>query len=270
MMRQLEDRLGVRLFHRTTRSVALTDAGLHLMERVAPAIAQIADALHDLDRARGLPSGKLRICATSWAAACVIAPVWTRFLSTYPDVQLEVYINEAPTDLVADGFDAGIGPPDRAAADMIAVRVMGPLKIAVVGAPDYFARRPSPCTPEDLTNHTCIQYRLATNGALFEWSFERDGQARRLAVNGPITVNSPELALRAAVDALGLAYTFEALAKPHVDAGRLVRVLEDWSPAFRGACLYYPGHHHVPAALRALIDMIRATDALRAASIDDR
>ncbi len=259
-MRQLEDRLGVRLFHRTTRSVALTDAGQHLIERVGPAIGQIADALVDLDQARRQPSGALRIYATSWAAACVIAPVWSRFLSTYPDVRLEVQVNEQPADVVAEGFDAGIGPHNRAAADMIAVRVLGPLKIAVVGAPDYF-----------LADHICIQYRvMAANGALFEWSFKRDGQSRRLAVNGPVIVNTFELALRAAVDALGLAYTLEAFAAPLLDSGQLVRVLEDWSPSFEGMFLYYSGHHQVPAALRALIDMIRGADALRLASTGDR
>src|SRR6266436_395478 len=164
-MRQLEERLGVRLLHRTTRSVSLTDAGLRLIEQLRPAISRITGALEDLKEERHHPFGHLRIHATAMAAAAVIAPVWGRFLSTYPEVRLELEIDEAPVDIVAKGLDAGIGPRDRAAADMIAVRVMGPMKVAVVGAPGYFARRQRPRTPEDLARHSCVQYRRAS-GAL--------------------------------------------------------------------------------------------------------
>src|SRR5438045_974273 len=189
----------------------------------------------------------------------VIAPVWARFLSTFPDVQLEVHADEALVDIVARGFDAGISSKDLAAADMIAVRVMGPMRVTVVGAPAYFARRRPPRTPDDLARHSCVQYRLAADGAVFEWAFERDGKSRRLAVDGRVIVNDPDLAMRAAVDGLGIAYTVEALADPFLRSGQLVRVLEDWSPAFDGLFLYYPGHRQVPVALRALIDMLRST-----------
>lgn len=160
-------------------------------------------------------------------------------------------------DIVAKGFDAGIGTQDRAAADMIIVRVMGPMKVAVVGAPAYFAQRPPPRRPDDLAGHACVQYRRA-NGALFEWPFERNGEAPKIAVNGPLTVNLPDLAVRAAVDGLGIAYAIEANVEPFLRSGQLVRVLEDWSPSFEGLFLYHPSHRQVPAALRALIDMIRA------------
>jgi len=194
-----------------------------------------------------------------FAGVAVIAPIWARFLSTFPDVQLEVHTDEAPVDIVAKGFDAGIGPKFQAAADMIAVRVTGPMKAAVVGASAYFAGRRLPRTPDDLTQHSCVQYRLAGDGAVFEWVFERDGRSRRISVDGRITVNDPDLAVRAAVDGLGIVYTVEAQVGPFLRTGQLVRVLEDWSPSFEGLFLYYPGHRQVPVALRALIDMLRAT-----------
>jgi DNA-binding transcriptional LysR family regulator len=256
-MRQLEERLGVRLLNRTTRSVALTDAGLRLLGRARPAVEQISRALDDLKSEQGHPFGRLRLHVSHFAGMAVIAPVWARFLSTFPDVQLEVHANEALVDIVARGFDAGISSKDLAAADMIAVRVMGPMRVTVVGAPAYFARRRPPRTPDDLARHSCVQYRLAADGAVFEWAFERDGESRRLAVDGRVIVNDPDLAMRAAVDGLGIAYAVEALADPYLRSGQLVRVLADWSPSFEGLFLYYPGHRQVPVALRALIDMLR-------------
>jgi len=256
-MRQLEERLEVRLLHRTTRSVSLTDAGLRLLGRLRPAIDQITGALEDLNEERQRPLGRLRIYANHLAAAAVIAPIWGRFLSTYPEVHLELALGDAPIDIVAKGFDAGIGPRDRVPADMIAVRVTGPMKVVVVGAPTYFARRRPPRTPDDLAQHSCIQYRLASDGAVLAWPFERNRKSRRVSVDGRVMVNNAYLAVRAAVDGLGIAYTIEALAEPFLRSGQLVRVLQDWSPSFEGLFLYYPGHRQVPAALRAFIDMIR-------------
>src|SRR5580704_11805771 len=257
-MRQLEEHLGLRLLRRTTRSVSVTDAGLRLLERLRPAIEQIASALEDLNQERSRPVGRLRIYAIHTAAAAVIAPVWHRFLTTYPEVHLELQLGEAPVDIVARGFDAGIGPQDRAAADMIIVRVMGPMRVAVVGAPSYFARHPTPRTPDDLARHSCVQFRRGVDGAVYEWAFERNGKSQKISVEGRVMVDDPDLAVRAAVDGLGIAYTIEALAEPFLRSGQLVRVLEDWSPSFGGFFLYYPSHRQVPAALRALIDMIRA------------
>ena len=256
-MRQLEERLGVRLLHRTTRSVSATDAGLRLLDRLRPAISQISDALEDLNQERQRPLGRLRIYAVHLAGAAVLAPIWGRFLSTYPEVQLEIALGEAPIDIVAKGFDAGIGPRDRVPTDMITVRVTGPMQIAVVGAPAYFARRRRPRRPEDLSRHSCVQYRRATDGNVFVWPFERNRKTHRISVDGPVMVDDPELAVRAAVDGLGVAYTIEALAEPFLRSGQLVRILEDWSPSIEGLFLYYPGHRQVPATLRALIDMIR-------------
>lgn len=257
MMRQLEERLGVRLLNRTTRSVSVTDAGRRLLDRLRPAVEQISRGLEDLKGEQGHPFGCLRLYVTHLAGAAVIAPVWARFLSTFPDVQLEIHADAAPADIVAKGFDAGIGPRDWAAADMIAVRVTGPMIVAVVGAPRYFARRRPPRTPDDLARHSCVQYRRAADGAIFEWPFERDGKSRQISVDGRITVNDTDLAIRAAVDGLGIAYSVEAVADPFLRSGQLVRVLEEWSPSFEGFFLHYPGHRQVPAALRALIDMLR-------------
>jgi DNA-binding transcriptional LysR family regulator len=264
-MRQLEAHLGLRLLHRTTRSVSVTDAGLRLLERLRPAIEQIASALEDLNQERSRPVGRLRLYAIHTAGAAVVAPIWHRFLSTYPEVHLELQLGEAPIDIVAKGFDAGIGPRDRAPADMIIVRVMGPMKVAVVGAPSYFAQHPRPRTPDDLARHSCVEYRRGAEGAVYEWEFERSGKSRKVSVSGRVMVNDPDLAVRAAVDGLGIAYTIEALAEPFWRSGQLVRVLEDWSPSFEGIFLYYPGHRQVPAALRALIDMIRATGSSNSA-----
>jgi DNA-binding transcriptional LysR family regulator len=258
-MRLLEERLGVRLLHRTTRSVSVTDAGLRLLERLRPAIDQISGALEDLNQERQRPSGRLRIYAIPLAAEAVIAPIWGRFLSTYPEVHLELAVGEATIDIVAKGFDAGIGPHDRASADMIAVRVMAPMKVAIVGAPAYFARRRPPRMPDDLARHSCVQYRRAAEGDVFKWAFKLNRKSQQISVDGRLMVNSTFLAVRAAVDGLGIAYIIEALAEPFLRSGQLVRVLEDWSPSFEGLFLYYSGHRQVPAALRALIDMIRST-----------
>jgi DNA-binding transcriptional LysR family regulator len=260
-LRQLEERLGVRLLNRTTRSVSPTDAGRRLLERLRPAIDEIAGALDDLNGERARPFGRLRISTTYLWAAAVIAPVWAPFLATHPDVHLELVLDDASTDIVARGFDAGIGPRDRVAADMIAVRVMAPTKIAVVGAPGYFARRQPPRTPDDLAHHDCIQFRRGSDGSAFDWAFKQDGRSRRISAAGRLMVNDPWICLRAAVDGLGIAYTLEALAEPFLRSGQLVRVLEDWSPCHEGMFLYYPGHRQVPAALRALIGMIRVSSS---------
>ena len=258
-MRQLEERLGVRLLNRTTRSVSVTDTGRRLLDQLRPAIDQITGALENLDQDRLRPTGRLRIYATShMAATAVIVPIWDRFLSTYPEVQLEVHEGDASIDIVSMGFDAGIGPRDDVAVDMIAARVTGPIKLAFVGAPSYFAKRRPPRTPADFARHSCVQYRTGTDGSVRAWPLMRNGKTRRIAVDGRVVVNDAHLATRAAVDGLGIALTLEALAEPFLQSGQLVRVLEDWSPSFEGLFIYYPGHRQVPTGLRALIDMIRA------------
>ena len=260
-MRQLEERLGVRLLNRTTRSVSVTDAGHRLLDRLRPAMQQIGEALEDLNQTRERPVGRLRIYARRLAAAAVIAPIWDRFLSTYPEIQLEVALGEAAMDIVSKGFDAGIDTRARVPTDMISTRVTGPMKIAVVGSPAYFALRPRPRTPDDLCRHVCVQYRRPDEGSVLIWSFARGDKTRRISVDGRVMVDDPVFALRAAIDGLGLAYSVESLAEPFLRSGQLVRVLEDWSPDLEGLVLYYPGRRQVPAALRALIDMIRTSSS---------
>jgi DNA-binding transcriptional LysR family regulator len=257
-MRQLEERLGVRLLHRTTRSVSLTDAGLRLLEQLRPAIDQISGALDTLHQQRQRPFGRLRIHASHIAAPAVIASVWEQFLSTYPEVQLDLWVETRPIDIVTSSFDAGIGAKHWASADMIAVRLGGPMKVAIVGAPKYFERRRPPRTPADLASHSCIQHRYTTNGPVVPWTFELNGRTRRMSLAGPVTVNVPDLAVRAAVDGLGIAYTVEPLAAPFLRTGQLVRVLEGYAPSLDTLFLYYSGHRQVPPALRAFIDMVRA------------
>lgn len=255
-MQQLEDRLDVRLLHRSTRGVALTDTGRRLFDTLQTAFADIDRALADLDRERGSPSGRLRLRVSEGAATAVIAPIWRNFLATYPRVQLDLELGDGPVDVVGEGFDAAIAIRDFADADMVAVKVSDPWKAVVVGAPSYLARRGEPFTPDELPAHDCIQYRL--DGMLFPWPFMHEGTRRRIPVHGPVIVNSSDLALRAAIDGLGLACLSDAVAEPQLRSGQLVAVLQDWSPAFDGYFLIYPGRRQVPLPLRALIDLLRA------------
>jgi DNA-binding transcriptional LysR family regulator len=254
-MQQLEKRLDVRLLHRSTRGVALTDSGRRLFDTLRPAFAGIEQGLADLDHDRASPSGRLRLHVSVGAAAGVIAPMWRSFLAAHPRVELELELSDGPVDVVGEGFDAAIAIRDFAAADMIAVRVSDPWKAVVVGAPSYLARHGEPATPDDLATHDCIQYRL--DGAMFPWPFVHEGTRRKIAVHGPVTVNSSDLALRAAIDGLGLAWINDAMGRPFLRSGQLVAVLQDWSPSFDGYFLIYPGRRQVPSALRALIDTLR-------------
>jgi DNA-binding transcriptional LysR family regulator len=264
-MRQLEERLGVRLLNRTTRSVSITQAGQRLLNEVRPAIDRISAAIEHLNEERTRPVGHLRIHTNDLGALAVIAPAWSRFVTAYPDVQVEIGIDEGRIDIVASGFDAGIGIRDGVPADMIAVHVSGPIQAAVVGSPAYFALRPQPRTPDDLERHNCIQFRRNQVGELLKWLFEHDGKRRRISVKGSVTVNRMNMSVRAALDGLGIAYMAEAYAEPFLRSGQLIRVLENWSPSFEGLLLYYPSHHQMPAALRALINMLRTEGPARRA-----
>jgi len=200
----------------------------------------------------------LRIYTQHWTVGTVIAPIWERFLTGYPEVHLELSVGSQPIDIVAAGFDAAIAVRDRVPAEMIAVRVTGPMEAAIVASPAYLAKHPPPRTPDDLSSHQCVQYRISHDGEIYRWRLERNGSRKLVSVRGSITVNAAETALRAALDGLGLAYTLDALAEPFLRSGQLVRVLANWSPCIEGAYLYYQGRRQPPAALRAFIDMVRA------------
>jgi DNA-binding transcriptional LysR family regulator len=255
-IRQVEERHGVRLLNRTTRKVSLTDAGERLLGRLRPALDEITGAVRELDERRERPFGRLAILSVHSAVAAVITPVWARYLTAYPDVQLDLTVDSTPHDIVDEGLDAAVGLVDWAAADMVAVRVTGPRRGVFVASPSYLARRGVPRAPDDLARHSCIRLR-GQGGSFSEWLTERKGQRGSLSPTGQVVVNDAAVAMQAAVDGLGIVLGAEALAEPWLRSGQLTRVLEAWAPAFEGLYLYYPRQRQVSAALRALIDLIR-------------
>jgi DNA-binding transcriptional LysR family regulator len=255
-LRSLEERLGVRLLNRTTRTVSPTEAGHALLKQIAPAFASIETAVESVNAFRNKPHGTIRLNVPHLAATMVLAPVLRRFALDYPDVTLEVAANDAFIDIVDEGFDAGIRLGESLDQDMTAVRVSPDFKTAIVGSPDYFTRHPVPETPHDLQNQPCIGYRAAS-GTLYRWEFEKDGKPLTVQVSGPLVIDAPGLMISAALDGVGLAYATESVVADHLASGRLIRVLEDWSPSFPGFYLYYPGRRQTSAALRVLVEMLR-------------
>ncbi|MEM5310142.1 LysR family transcriptional regulator [Paraburkholderia sp. JHI869] len=258
----LEGRIGVRLFNRTTRSVALTEAGAQFVGSVSPALSTIREALDQAGSFRDTPSGTLRI-NTSAGAAKQVMPVLMAFLKRYPEMKLDLVTEGRLIDIVVEGYDAGIRLAEIVPQDMIAVPFGDRQRFAVVGSPEYFAKHKPPRTPADLKLHRCIRSRMPS-GQIYQWEFERRGQAVRVDVEGALTLDEPGLMLAAARDGLGLTYLTEWNVNADLEAGTLVRVLEDWTPPLDGLCLYYPGRRHAPAGLRALIETIREhADAVR-------
>ena len=255
-IRELEERLGTRLLNRTTRSVSPTEAGLALFKVIEPAIAEIENAVGALGVSQLRPSGKLRLNLSQIAADLILAPVLGRFAQAHPNILLELTIDDALTDVVAEGSDAGIRNGEHLQQDMVAVRLTPSLPVAIVGAPSYFAQREAPQTPRDLRNHACINYRWATTGALYRWPFNGPDGPIDVAVEGPLAVNDTNLILEAALAGGGLACLPDRFVARHIEAGRLVRVLEAWCRPISGFFLYYPGHRHTPIALRAFIDFL--------------
>jgi DNA-binding transcriptional LysR family regulator len=256
-LRNIEERLGVRLLNRTTRSVSLTEAGERLLSRISPAFRDIHDALDDLNNFRDRPAGTLRFNAAKQASRLVLLPVVIRFLKAFPDVRVDIVTDDALVDTVAKGFDAGVRFGETIAADMIAVPIGPRQRFAVVGSPDYFKRHKKPAQPSDLRNLPCVRYRFAS-GAMYHWEFERGGVELNIEVEGPITLDDQDLMVDAALEGLGIAFVFEAQVEQHIAEGRLVRVLADWCPAYPGLFLYYPSRRQLPAALRAFVDFTRS------------
>ena len=256
-IRDLEERVGVRLLARTTRSVSPTDAGEQFIARLGPALGDIRGALAHLSGLRDRPAGRVRLLVTPLAAQMVVAPKLARFAARYPDVVLDVTTTaESRVDIVAGGFDAGIHLGEFIERDMVAVRVSADQRAAIVGSPAYFASHPKPKTPRDLTAHRCVNFRHGSNG-VYRWEFDKGKQSLAVSVDGPLVVDDVQTLIRAASDGVGLAFMLEAHAAPHVASGALVRVLEDWCPPFAGYFLYYPSRRQQPPALAALVETLR-------------
>jgi DNA-binding transcriptional LysR family regulator len=256
-VRGLEARLGLRLLTRTTRTVSPTEAGERRLRAVGPRLDEIDAELAALTELREKPAGTIRITATENAAAAVLWPALERLLPDYPDIKVEIVIDYGLTDIVAERYDAGVRLGEQVAKDMIAVRIGPDLRMAVVGAPSYFARRPQPAMPQDLTGHSCINLRLPTHGGLYAWEFEKDGRDLRVRVDGQLVFSTASLILTAATAGFGLAYLPEEQVKTHLADGRLLRVLGDWCPPFSGYHLYYPSRRQLTPAFGLLVEALR-------------
>jgi DNA-binding transcriptional LysR family regulator len=256
-IRGLEERIGVRLLSRTTRSVAPTDAGEQLIGRLRPALGDVASVLDLIAEQRERPAGRVRLVVSPLAAAMVLAPKLAAFASAYPDIVLDITTtNEMHLDLVAGHFDAGIHLGEFIERDMIAVRVSRDQRAAIVGSPAYFDGSPRPKSPRDLPKHRCLNFRHGEDET-YRWEFDKGEQSLAVAVDGPLVVDDVQLLIRAAVDGVGLTFLMEEQASPYLASGQLVRVLEDWCEPFAGYFLYYPSRRQQPAALSALIDTLR-------------
>jgi DNA-binding transcriptional LysR family regulator len=256
-MRSLEARVGLRLLTRTTRSVAPTEAGERLLQTIATRFDEIESALSSLNELRDKPAGTIRLTAGEHPALSVLQPALARILPDHPDVKVEITVDYGLTDIVAEGYDAGVRLGEQVAKDMVAIRIGPDIRMAVVGSPTYFERHPIPQTPQDLTAHNCINIRLPTYGGLFPWDLEQDGREVRVRVEGQLIFNSVGLRLASALQGLGLAYMPEDQVLPHIATGQLIRVLEDWCPPFPGYHLYYPSRRHSSPAFALLVDALR-------------
>ncbi|WP_448102049.1 LysR family transcriptional regulator [Luteibacter jiangsuensis] len=254
----LEARIGTRLFHRTTRSVRLTAAGQRFVADIGPALADIRGALERASDEGGPPTGTLRINTSVGAARRVMSPLLIPYMRRYPGVHLDLVTEGRLIDIVREGFDAGFRTEDTVPGDMVAIPFGPRIRFAVVGSPDYFATHGRPRAPTDLARHACIRARMPA-GHIYRWEFTRGGESLAVEVGGTLTLDEPQLMLEAAMAGLGLTYLTEFNVEEALATGRLERVLEEWTPPFDRLCLYYPGRRHVPAPLRALIDLIKET-----------
>jgi DNA-binding transcriptional LysR family regulator len=256
-IRGLEERLGVRLLTRTTRSVAPTEAGERLVRTVGPRLDEIDAELTALTELREKPAGTIRITTGEHSAEVILWPALAKLLPRYPDIRVELIIDYGLTDIVAERFDAGVRLGEQVAKDMIAVRIGPDFRMAVVGAPAYFARRPRPKTPQELTAHDCINIRLPTYGGIYAWEFEKRGRGLKVRVEGRLVFNNTALRLKAALAGLGLAYLPDDQVEKYLADGRLIRVLADWCPPFSGYHLYYPSRRQSAPAFVLLVEALR-------------
>jgi DNA-binding transcriptional LysR family regulator len=256
-IRGLEERLGLRLLTRTTRSVAPTEAGERLLHNVGPRFDEIDTELAALSELREKPAGTIRITAGEHAAEAILWPALAKLLPRYPDIKVELMIDYGLTDIVTERYDAGVRLGEQVAKDMIAVRIGPDFRMAVVGAPSYFMRRPRPAKPQDLTDHDCINLRLPTYGGIYAWEFEKRGRGLRVRVEGQLVFNHIALRLNAVLAGFGLAYLPEDQVKTQLADGRLIRVLADWCAPFPGYHLYYPSRRQPAPAFALLVDALR-------------
>ncbi len=256
-IRALEARLGLRLLSRTTRSVAPTEAGERLLRAVGPRFDEIDAELAALSELREKPAGAIRITAGEHSAESILWPAVARLLRDYPDVRIEIVVDQGLTDIVAERYDAGVRLGEQVARNMIAVRIGPDMRMAVVGAPSYFAKRRKPRTPQELTDHNCINLRLPTYGGLYAWEFEKGGRELKARVEGQLVFNTIGLRFKAALAGLGLAYLPEAQVQEHLARGELIRVLADWCPPFAGYHIYYPSRRQPTPAFTLLLDALR-------------
>jgi DNA-binding transcriptional LysR family regulator len=256
-VRGLEVRLGLRLLTRTTRSVSPTEAGERLLQTVGHRFEEIEAELEALSELRDKPAGTIRITAGEHAANTILWPALVKFLPRYPDIKVEISVDHKLVDIVAERFDAGVRSGEQVAKDMIAVRIGPDMRMAVVGAPAYFASRSQPKKPQDLTDHNCINLRLPTYGGLYAWEFEKSGRELKVRVEGQLTLNSTGQMLTAALAGFGLAYVPDDAARPYLAEGSLTQVLADWCPPYSGYHLYYPSRRQPSAAFALLVDALR-------------
>ncbi|MGH8082039.1 MAG: LysR family transcriptional regulator [Lysobacter sp.] len=256
-IRSLEERLGVRLLNRTTRSVALSEAGQRLLGRLQPALTDLDAAVADVRSLRDSPNGLLRINASRIAAIEYLAPLLGPFHALYPDIAIDLVADDRLVDIVAGRFDAGVRLGEMVEKDMITVPLSGEVEMMVIASPAYLQRHGAPATPRELRDHRCINFRWPTDGSLYHWEFERGAEKLEAAVDGPLIVSDAEVALRAALDGVGIAYLFDCHVREHVAAGRLLRLLPEWTPAFPGFYLYYASRRQMPAPLRAFVEFLR-------------
>jgi DNA-binding transcriptional LysR family regulator len=253
---KLEASLGVRLFNRTTRSVSLSETGRIFVDQIGPALQDFRGAMEVVRSQQATPSGTLRINTFATAAREILSPLILEFLRRYPQVHVDLVTEGRLVDIVAEGFDLGVRVADLVSSDMIAVPLGHPQRYAVVGSPTYFEKHGRPRVPPDLLGHRCIRVCLP-NGALFRWQFEKRGKTAQIDVSGPITLDEASLARTAVLEGIGLGFFMEQDVRTEIEAGRLVRVLDDWTPPFGGLCLYYPSRRNPSAALKAFIGLAR-------------
>jgi len=256
-IRELEERLGLRLLTRTTRSVSPTQAGERLLHTVGPRFEEIDAELEALSELRDKPAGTIRITAIDYAADTVLWPKLAKFLPAYPDIKVEITVDYTLTDIVAQRYDAGVRIGEQVAKDMIAIRIGPDIRMAVVGSPTYFSRHQEPKTPQDLVAHNCVNLRLPTHGGLYAWEFEKGKRELKVRVDGQLVFNTSAQMLNAALAGFGLAYIPEGLAQPHIAKRRLRRVLEDWCPSYPGYHLYYPSRRQSSPAFALLVETLR-------------